>query len=347
MYSQSTPERVVHHRQYVHCDREAAHLRLMQDYFNDNSTYGPTFFRRRFRMQKELFLRIVEAVQGEDTYFQMSHDARGRDSLTPLQKYTTAICQLAIGVSADTFDEYLKVANTTGRLYLKRFCKAVIRAYSGEYLRRPTQADIQRHLQMHEARHIFLRMLGSLDCMHWSPLFSDVLDGMAAPVIYEANQHYYQMGYYLCDDIYSEWRCFVESPPMATNPKESRFKKMQESARKDVKRAFGVLQAQWRIIRSPARGWYVDNLKEIMICCIILHNMIVENEGERAAHWRDDDAGHGTSSSDSSESDRATPICFEEYVQRDAILRDRQIHAHLQRDLIEHIWARFGLLEPD
>ncbi|XP_057793002.1 uncharacterized protein LOC131009604 [Salvia miltiorrhiza] len=155
------------------------------------------------------------------------------------------------------------------------------------------------------------------------------------------------MGYYLCDDIYPEWRCFVKSPPMATNPKEARFKKMQESARKNVECAFGVLQARWGIIRSPARGWYVNNLKEIMMCCIILHSMIVENEGERAAHWRDDDAGHRASSSDSFESARATPVCFEQYMQRDAILRDRQIHAQLQRDLIEHIWARFRPLQPE
>ncbi|XP_057792985.1 uncharacterized protein LOC131009588 [Salvia miltiorrhiza] len=282
MYSQSEPERVVHHRKYVHCDREATHLRLIQDYFNENPTYGPTFFRRHFWMQKELFLCIVKAVQGEDTYFQMSHDARGRDSLMPLQKCTTAIRQLATGVSANTFDEYLKVIDTTGRLCLKRFYKAVIWAYSGEYLRRPTQADIQRLIQMHEARHRFPRMLGSLD---------------SAPLIFEANQRYYHMGYYLCDDIYPEWRCFVKSPPMATNPKEV--------------------------------------------------SMIVENEGERAAHWRDDDAGHRASSSDSSESARATPVCFEQYMQRDAILRDRQIYAQLQRDLIEHIWARFRPLQPE
>ncbi|XP_057793673.1 uncharacterized protein LOC131010251 [Salvia miltiorrhiza] len=197
-----------------------------------------------------------------------------------LQKCTTPICQLSTGVSADTFNEYLKVADTTRRLCLKRFCKAVIWAYSGEYLQRPTQADIQHLLQMHEARHGFHRMLGSLDCMHWawkscpkawhdaytrgdqgeptlilkSPLFSDVLDGTAAPVIFEANRHYYQMGYYLCDGLYPEWCCFVKSPPMVTNPNEARFKKMQQSAQKDVERAFGVLQARWKIIRSSAQG---------------------------------------------------------------------------------------------
>ncbi|XP_057789854.1 uncharacterized protein LOC131006742 [Salvia miltiorrhiza] len=134
MFSQPEPERVIYHLSYVYRDREAAHLRLMQDYFNDNPTYGPTFFRRRFRIHKELFLRIVDAVQGEDGYFRMSHDVVGRDSLTPLQKCTAAIRQLATDVNVDTFDEYLKIADTTGRICLKKFCKAVIWAYGAEYL---------------------------------------------------------------------------------------------------------------------------------------------------------------------------------------------------------------------
>ncbi|XP_057787516.1 uncharacterized protein LOC131004771 [Salvia miltiorrhiza] len=118
IYGQPAPEagRVKRPRSYVHRDREEAHLRLMQDYFHDNPTYGPTFFRRRFRMQKELFLRIVEAVQGVDTFFHMTTDAIGRDSLSPLQKCTSAIRQLATGLSADTFDEYLRVADSTGRI---------------------------------------------------------------------------------------------------------------------------------------------------------------------------------------------------------------------------------------
>ncbi|XP_057792460.1 uncharacterized protein LOC131009217 [Salvia miltiorrhiza] len=106
----------------------------MQDYFYENPTYGPIFLRRRLRMQKELFLCIVDAVQGEDGYFRMSHDAADRNSLTPLQKCTLAIRQLVTGVSADTFDEYLKVVDTTRHICLKKLCRAVIRAYDAEYL---------------------------------------------------------------------------------------------------------------------------------------------------------------------------------------------------------------------
>ena len=55
---------------------------------------------------------------------------------------------------------------------------------------------------------------------------------------------------------------------------------MQEAYRKDVERAFGILQARFSIIRGPARGWSKENLQYIMMTCIILHNMIVEGEHE-------------------------------------------------------------------
>ena len=53
---------------------------------------------------------------------------------------------------------------------------------------------------------------------------------------------------------------------------------MQESARKDIERAFGILQARFNIIREPARSWSLAHISNIMKTCIILHNMIVEDE---------------------------------------------------------------------
>ena len=39
-------------------DREFFHQVLMRDYFVEQPTYHASFFRRRFRMHRELFLRI-------------------------------------------------------------------------------------------------------------------------------------------------------------------------------------------------------------------------------------------------------------------------------------------------
>ncbi|KAI5335357.1 hypothetical protein L3X38_025490 [Prunus dulcis] len=45
---------------------------------------------------------------------------------------------------------------------------------------------------------------------------------------------------------------------------------------RDVERAFGILQARFAV----ARQWYQKNMWEVMKTCIILHNMIVEDDGE-------------------------------------------------------------------
>jgi hypothetical protein len=50
---------------------------------------------------------------------------------------------------------------------------------------------------------------------------------------------------------------------------------VQEAVRKDVERDFGVLQSRFAIVRGPARLWE-QTLSDIMIACIIIHNMIVE-----------------------------------------------------------------------
>ena len=45
-----------------------------------------------------------------------------------------------------------------------------------------------------------------------------------------------------------------------------------------MERTFGILQARFIIVRGPARGWDMEDIKYIMMTCIILHNMIVEDE---------------------------------------------------------------------
>ena len=45
-----------------------------------------------------------------------------------------------------------------------------------------------------------------------------------------------------------------------------------------MERAFGILQARWAIVRGPARFWQSEDLHSMMVTCIILHNMIMEDE---------------------------------------------------------------------
>ena len=61
-------------------------------------------FRRRFRMKKSLFMRIVDRPSAEIPYFQQRRDATGRFGHSPLQKATAAIRMMAYGCPADAVD---------------------------------------------------------------------------------------------------------------------------------------------------------------------------------------------------------------------------------------------------
>ncbi|QHO54546.1 uncharacterized protein DS421_2g57730 [Arachis hypogaea] len=129
--------------------------------------------------------------------------------------------------------------------------------------------------------HAFFRVSGSnidINVLDHSPVFDDILNDRAPEVNYTINGNNYTMGYYLAYGIYSEWVTFVKSISKPQGEKRKLFAQYQEGQRKDVERAFGVLQARFAIIRGPAHFWEKKKLANIIRACIILHNMIVEDE---------------------------------------------------------------------
>jgi hypothetical protein len=62
-------------RRYFHRDHAVANQRLIDDYFSNQPMYDEAMFRRRFRMQKPLFLRIVGDLSNNDVYFKQRFDA--------------------------------------------------------------------------------------------------------------------------------------------------------------------------------------------------------------------------------------------------------------------------------
>jgi len=129
-------------RAYIERHREEGHIRLWNDYFSETPTYPENIFRRRFRMNKRLFMHIVYRLSNEVHYFQEKTDVLGRNSLTPLQKCTAAIRVLAYGSAADTVDEYLRLGEPTTRLCVEYFVEGIIYLFGDEYLRRSTPADL-------------------------------------------------------------------------------------------------------------------------------------------------------------------------------------------------------------
>uniref|UniRef100_A0A0D3AMY6 Nuclease HARBI1 n=1 Tax=Brassica oleracea var. oleracea TaxID=109376 RepID=A0A0D3AMY6_BRAOL len=224
-------------RAYIKRQREQGHMQLWNDYFSEDATYPSHIFRRRFRINKPLFMRTVDRLAAEIPYFQQRRDATGRFGHSPLQKATAAIRMTAYGCPADAVDEYLRLGETTALLCLEHFVQGIINLFGDEYLRRPTPEDLQRLLDIGEIRG-FPGMIGSIDCMHWewkncptawkgtlndinildrSPIFDDILQGQAPKVNYIVNGHKYHLAYYFTDederDGYTQYDVSVFAQP--------------------------------------------------------------------------------------------------------------------------------------
>jgi hypothetical protein len=193
--------------------------------------------------------------------------------------------------------------------------------------------------------HAFFGAAGSnndINVLDQSPLFTDVLQGRAPPVEFTVNGKQYNMGYYLADGIYPEWAAFAKSITRPQSDKHKLYAQHQESARKDVERAFGVLQKRWAIIRHPARLWERKELADIMYACVILHNMIVEDERDSYNIPDENTYEQGQFSAQITGLDQGPIHGFSDVLEKNRSIRDRTAHRRLKEDLIEHIWQKFG-----
>ncbi|XP_068326435.1 uncharacterized protein [Pyrus communis] len=138
------------------------------------------------------------AVCNHDSYFVQKNDVFDAMGLLPQQKITATLQMLAYGASADQVDAIMRMGKSTILESLMRFCRAIESIYTAEYIRKPTNIDLERLLKKAEMRG-FPGMIGSID-------------------------------------------------------------------------------SRWAIVRGAARLFDAESLRSIMMTCIILHNMIVEDE---------------------------------------------------------------------
>ncbi|XP_056856576.1 uncharacterized protein LOC130505995 [Raphanus sativus] len=201
--------------------------------------------------------------------------------------------------------------------------------------------------------HAFFGLPGTLNdinVLDRSPVFDDIINGQAPQVNFSVNGRVYHLAYYLTDGIYPKWATFIQSISLPQGLKARLFAKRQEAARKDAERAFGVLQARFAIIKNPVRSWDKVKIGKIMRACIILHNMIVEDErDESTTNWEDNvttnqfdvsDFQQGEGNGSSHVNLGFSHIANSMDVEND--IRNRKVHQKLKADLVEHLWNKFG-----
>ncbi|GKB85013.1 ALP1-like protein [Tanacetum coccineum] len=105
-------------------------------------------------------------------------------------------------------------------------------------------------------------MNNDVNVLRQSPIFNDLKSGRVPDVPFVANNVLYKRGYYLTDGIYPQW-------------------------------------SKWKQIKYPARGMSRSRLSDVMHTCIILHNMIIHDNGNAISpdffpeeQHRDDDPAY-------------------------------------------------------
>ncbi|GJW77328.1 ALP1-like protein [Tanacetum coccineum] len=312
-------------------------------------------------MARPFFNRTVNEVTNHDANFRNNIDCTGKEGISSLLKCTSAIRQLAYDVNVDFLNEYLQMSERSSLTGLDHFCQYVMEIFGPGYLRKPTVTDVEKLYRHHEEKHEFPGMLGALivrigsGLVVRSPLKSNMLDMIMVPIRsfcwkllrhktygydmlslvlleipFVANGVIYPWGYYLVDMIYPELATLVKTIPEPADDDHKRilYKLKQESTRKDVKRAFGVLKKKWAILANPARALKKEKIMNMIYTCIILHIMIRKfKEVAISPTWFPEEAHHPDDLERSDEQVRQVMWW----------IRPAQVLQNLRTNLIEHL----------
>jgi hypothetical protein len=125
------------------------------------------------------------------------------------------------------------------------------------------------------------------------------------------------------------WATFVKTiTGDVPGGKNSLFAKCQEACRKDVERAFGVLQARFVVVRFSALTWSKTQMWETMNACVIMHNMIIESEREHLVYDLELYHRQGPLAT----VDHQVPVAFASFLAMHQKIRDANTHRQLQDD---------------
>ncbi len=126
--------------------------------------------------------------------------------------------------------------------------------------------------------------LNDINIFDQSPLLKAFLDSTFTNEVdfsYELGGNVFAELFVLVDGIYPEIARFVKTFEEPIGERNKTFAIWQESSRKDIERAFGVLQRKFHVLVKPFELWYATDISDVVETCILLHNMMVSERVAR------------------------------------------------------------------
>ena len=148
----------------------------------------------------------------------------------------------------------------------------------------------------------------------------------------------------ICDRSLWIWHAF----------RQKLFASVQEAIRKDIERAFGVLQGKFNIISRPSKFLSVEGMEDVMRCVIILDNMCVEEREVFGMEMdeeepRDVVVGGGVPAMwcglarvNNARNVEAVAGSVAALCQARELMADEAEHARTKKLLMDHLWEKQG-----
>lgn len=169
------------------------------------------------------------------------------------------------------------------------FWKSCPKGWQGSYKngkeKKPTikmEALCDHHLWFWVASYGYAGTLNDINILDRSPLLKHFTDGSFVALEEESGVVPFKIGdeefnrmFVLTDGIYPAYSRFVSGISSPVTDTEKTFTAWQEAARKDIERAFGVIQSCWKFTSKPIPLMSVKTISARMATCMMLHNMLV------------------------------------------------------------------------
>ena len=141
------------------------------------------------------------------------------------------------------------------------------------------EAVADHNMWIWHTRFGFPGTLNDINIWDQSSLLKKLLDGTFTAFVdfqFTISNKIFTKLWIMVDGIYPELSRFVKTIAVPLSKQHRMYSKWQESCRKSVERAFGVVQRKFQIIARPMEQFFEEDIRGIVETCLILHNMMVE-----------------------------------------------------------------------
>jgi Plant transposon protein len=138
---------------------------IQRDYLGPTPIFGAEF-KWMFRICRSRFQVLLEDIIGSQHPFFTPSLQDGYERCSIEARLLLLLKTFAYGVLHHTFTDYFQMSRQYASDCCKHFAVLVLRRYTQEFLRCPTEDDLRKITKLHKQVHGVDGMLGSLDCTH-------------------------------------------------------------------------------------------------------------------------------------------------------------------------------------